>query len=88
MQAVQGSFARLRVPLDANDAPARAQLIETCLRLHNVRTRIVGINQIRSVYMPVWTGGQVDFFEKLSLALFPPAERINRSRTFHLELVD
>jgi hypothetical protein len=38
MRAIQGSFARLRVPLDANNAPGRSILIETCMRLHNVRT--------------------------------------------------
>jgi hypothetical protein len=30
----------------------------------------VGINQIRNVYMPAWTGGQEDFFERLHTMLF------------------
>ncbi|KAF8602993.1 hypothetical protein BDV93DRAFT_580586 [Ceratobasidium sp. AG-I] len=88
MRAIQGAFARLRVPLDANDAVCRARLLEVCFRLHNVRTRMVGINQIQTVYMPAWTGGQPDFFERLNAMLFPPTRQINRARTYHLELVD
>ncbi|KAG8714382.1 hypothetical protein FRC08_011989 [Ceratobasidium sp. 394] len=71
MRAIQGSFARLRMPLSATDKEGRGRLIETCLRLHNVRTSLVGINQIRTVYLPKWTGGQPDFFERLHTTLFP-----------------
>ena len=35
----------------------RADLIESCFRLHNLCTRLVGINQIRNVYVPVWREG-------------------------------
>ncbi|KAG8728805.1 hypothetical protein FRC11_010158 [Ceratobasidium sp. 423] len=51
MRAIQGCFSRLYVPMDVNQSEKRGTLIETCLRLHNVRTRLVGINQITSVYV-------------------------------------
>ncbi|TFK50298.1 hypothetical protein OE88DRAFT_1808659, partial [Heliocybe sulcata] len=54
MRAMQGGFARLRVPLDINDSEGRRALLELCCRLHNVRAVCIGINQIRSVYMPTW----------------------------------
>ncbi|KAG8686021.1 hypothetical protein FRC11_009655 [Ceratobasidium sp. 423] len=58
MRALQGCFARLYMPLDTHNAEGRARLLQTCFRLHNVRTVRVEINQIRSVYMPVWNNGQ------------------------------
>lgn len=51
---LQGSFGRLRVPLDINKMESRQELLELCCRLNIVRARVVGINQIRNVYMPVW----------------------------------
>ncbi|KAG8726441.1 hypothetical protein FRC11_000128 [Ceratobasidium sp. 423] len=51
MRAIQGSFSCLYVPMDINQTEKHAILIETCLRLHNVRTRRVGRNQITSVYI-------------------------------------
>ncbi|KIK34262.1 hypothetical protein CY34DRAFT_26895 [Suillus luteus UH-Slu-Lm8-n1] len=53
MRMMQGSFGRLRVPLDVNDRARRQRLLEVCVRLSNVRAICVGINQIRSVYMPI-----------------------------------
>jgi len=58
MRTIQGSFGRLRVPLDINDEIGRQELLESCVRLNNIRTRCVGINQIRSVYMPVWKASE------------------------------
>ncbi|KAG8716903.1 hypothetical protein FRC08_008564 [Ceratobasidium sp. 394] len=78
MRAIQGSFGRLRLPLDANNALWRGVILETCMRLHNVRTSQVGINQIRTVYLPIWTGGQADFFERLGAAIFPPRRQNDR----------
>ena len=51
MWSIQGSFGRLRMPLDCNDDVAHGDLIEICLQLHNLRTIKVGINQIHTVYM-------------------------------------
>jgi len=54
MRALQGVFGRLRVPLPIEDILFRQDLLEICIRLHNVRVRCVGINQILNVYQPVW----------------------------------
>lgn len=54
MRTLQGSFGRLRLPLDANNDEERGDLLEICSRLSNVRTLRVGINQIRNVYVPIW----------------------------------
>ena len=54
MWALQGAFGRLRVPLPIGDICFRQDLLEICVRLHNVRVRNVGINQILNVYQPMW----------------------------------
>lgn len=46
MRALQGSFGRLRLPLGIGDAEERGDLLEMCVRLHNLRTQRVGYNQI------------------------------------------
>ncbi|XP_006458839.1 hypothetical protein AGABI2DRAFT_40932, partial [Agaricus bisporus var. bisporus H97] len=51
MRSLQGSFGRLRIPLPIRFDAYRGSILETVARLHNLRTRCVGINQIRSVYM-------------------------------------
>ena len=54
MRAIQGSFGRLRVPLDIEDNQGRARLLEVCIHLNNLCANYIGISQIRSVYQPVW----------------------------------
>lgn len=54
MRSLQGSFGRLHVPLEINHTDQRASLIETCVRLHNLRAQRVEINQICNVYMKEW----------------------------------
>ena len=53
MRAMQGSFARLKLPLPATDHQFRAEVIELAVRLHQLRCRAVGINQTRLVYRQV-----------------------------------
>ncbi|KDR70605.1 hypothetical protein GALMADRAFT_50277, partial [Galerina marginata CBS 339.88] len=48
---LQGTFGRLRIPLDINNSHQRGDLLEICFRLANLRTRWIGINQITTVYM-------------------------------------
>jgi len=49
-QHLQGTFGCLRVPLEINNAERCGDLLELCVRLGNLRTWRVGINQIRTVY--------------------------------------
>ena len=70
--AIQGAFRRLCIPLPANDPGPRSELIEICLRLHNVRARLVGLNQIQSVYMPLWEMSEEEkLWEDFDRELFP-----------------
>ena len=54
MRSLRGSFGRLRIPLEVTYADRRGDLLEICVRLQNLCTHLVGINQIRSMYMPIW----------------------------------
>lgn len=49
VRAMKGPFKRLTVPLPP-DARERKRVISTCVHLYNFRTRLVGLNQIRTVY--------------------------------------
>jgi len=51
MRALQGCFARLTARL-TSDKVKRKNIIHAILLLHNFRTRVVGLNQIVSVFNP------------------------------------
>jgi hypothetical protein len=85
MQALQGSFGRLRVPLNITNAEGRARLIELCVRLHNVCANLVGINEIRNVYEPLWHGkDDALWFEFENLLIQDIRRRDCVARFFHL----
>jgi len=54
-RTIQGTFGRLRVPLPINYGDLRADILESCIQLCNLRTRSVGYNQTRTVYKDVWS---------------------------------
>ncbi|KDN33518.1 hypothetical protein RSAG8_13388, partial [Rhizoctonia solani AG-8 WAC10335] len=83
MRAIQGCFSRLYMPLDTHDAKGRARLLQTCMRLHNIRTERVKINQIRSVYMPIWNDGRER--RLTDHQLFFRALQIDRIQGFYAE---
>ena len=86
MRELQGSFGRLRIPLGVEDMEKRADLIESCFRLHNLRTRLVGINQIRNVYVPIWCKGEGErIWEGFEKILFSDQQKHDRVRTFHVQ---
>ena len=86
MRQLQGSFGRLRIPLEIENMEKRADLIECCFRLHNLRTRLVGINQIRNVYVPMWCEGDGERiwngFENIS---FSDQRNHDRVQAFHVQ---
>ena len=53
LRVLQGSFGRLHLPLPSN-AALRARILICCLHLSNSRTRVMGINQIRTVFDPTY----------------------------------
>ena len=86
MRELQGSFGRLRIPLEIEDMERRADLIESCFRLHNLRTRLVGINQIRNVYVPVWREGDSNrIWEGFEGILFSDQRKHDHVWTFHVQ---
>lgn len=89
MRSLQGSFARLRMPLDINNPNGRARLLETCARLHNIRTICVGVNQIRSVYMPTWQKADDErMWTNLHDMMFGDIRKFDRVARFHHLVVD
>lgn len=90
MRSLQGSFGRLRVPLEVNDVGRRADLLEICVRLHNLRARRVGFNQIRTVYMHEWCadGDQLHLWQSFEHILFSDQRKIDRVSRYHVSLTD
>lgn len=84
--AIQGSFGRLRIPLDINDNAGRGNLLEVCFRLHNLRTLRVGFNQIQSVYVPIWKDGveRDDIWDGFETLTFVEQRVRDRVARFHI----
>lgn len=88
MRTMQGSFGRLRVPLQVNYKERRGDLLETCVRLFNLRAQTVGYNQIRSVYMPIWMADeQEQIWKDFENILFSDQRKFDRVGQFHLTIV-
>jgi hypothetical protein len=85
MRGLQGSFGRLRLPLDIGDKEERGNLLEVCVRLHNLRAQRVGHNQIRTVYMPLWRQNKEDeeVWTNFENMLFSEQRRVDRVSRFH-----
>lgn len=80
MRALQGSFGRLRLPLDPNDHAGRTRLLRVCVRIHQLRCRAVGINQLQNVFVRAWKDNDkhYDDFEKLFFKDIMDNDRISR----------
>ncbi|KAJ7147905.1 hypothetical protein C8R43DRAFT_1088467 [Mycena crocata] len=85
MHGLQGSFGRLRIPLEINRQEERGDLLEICARLNNVRAELVGINQIHNVYMPLWKDirEQEEIWTNFENMLFVDQRRSDRVARFH-----
>ena len=86
MRSIQGSFGRLRLPLQINDKNARGDLIEICFRLHNLRTRRIGYNEIEKVYMPEWkkTLDDEEIWNHFEEMVFGDQRQKDRVSRFHV----
>ncbi|CAA7270632.1 unnamed protein product [Cyclocybe aegerita] len=84
-RGLQGAFGRLRVPLPIDNAERQGNLLEICNRLNNLRTRRVGINQIRTVYMRYWqdTAEDIDIWQNFENMLFSDQRKNDRVACFH-----
>lgn len=88
MRGLQGAFGRLRVPLEIANKEARGDLIEICVRLHNLRAIRVGINQIRTVYLKCWqdTDDDTAVWQDFENMLFSEQREKDRVSRFHVTL--
>ena len=63
-----------------------ADLIETCFWLHNLWTRLVGINQIQNIYTPIWHKGPGErIWEGFEDILFSDQWKHDRVGRFHIQ---
>lgn len=61
MRALQGAFGRLKIPMDCNDAEGRGRLIRVCVRIHQLRCRAVGLNQLKEVFINTWKDAETHY---------------------------
>ncbi|ETP31755.1 hypothetical protein F442_19405 [Phytophthora nicotianae P10297] len=88
MRSLHGSFARLKLPLPADDGEYRAIVLETCARLHQVRTRRMGINQIKTVYEKTWQDGGRTLYEEFESMVFREIQASDRIKRYYDALND
>jgi hypothetical protein len=89
MRTIQGSFGRLRVPLNISNPSQRQQLLKTVVRLANLQSTMVGISQIRNVYMPIWKASEDDeLWDNIGNLLIGDVRRWDRVSCFHLTIVN
>lgn len=86
-RGLQGAFGRLRIPLVIGQPDERSNLLEVCIRLHNLRATRVGLNQIRTVYMPLWQQNRQEEevwnnFENMVFGEQRRADRVARFNNF------
>jgi hypothetical protein len=74
MQALQGSFSRLKLPLPASDHEGRWDIILLAVWLHQVQCQSVGINQTAAVYQGVENNFQL-LGRQFHNMLFPEIKR-------------
>jgi hypothetical protein len=83
MRAIQGSFSRLKLPLPASDHEFQAEVLELCVRLHQVRCRSVHINQTQIAYQSV-EDEHIILARSFHEILFPDIQKRCRiSRYYH-----
>lgn len=67
------------------DDKARVKLLEICVHLHNVRTTLVGINQIHNTNEPIWKDAKDDnmwdHFGDLMVSEIHSHDRVSRFHT-------
>jgi len=81
-----GSFGWLRILLGIEDMDKCVDLLETCFHLHNLCTRLVRINHIKNVYVPIWREGSSNrVWEGFERILFADQRKHDRVSAFHVQ---
>lgn len=83
MRAIQGGFSRLKLPMPAADPGYRREVLYLCCRLHQIRTRHVGINQIRTTYFSAWEEYGRDVLDDFEEMLFTDIQRNDRISRYY-----
>ncbi|KAE9400101.1 hypothetical protein BT96DRAFT_957063 [Gymnopus androsaceus JB14] len=87
MHTMQGSFGRLRVPLQITYHEWHGNLLEAYTQLFNLRTRCIGYNQIQTVYMPIWSANeQEQIWTDFKILLFGEQPKLDHIACFHLHV--
>jgi hypothetical protein len=55
MRAIQSAFPRLKDALKYEENGERRRILKLVPLLYNVRLELVGLNQIRNTYVPLWS---------------------------------
>ena len=77
------------MPLKISSSASRSRLLETTVRLTNLRARCVGISQIRNVYMPIWKASEDEqLWVDLGDMAFGEVWKEDRVSRFHLVVVN
>ena len=66
MRALQGAFPRLTARFIWETRGVRGVVLHNIVHLFNLRTRKIGFNQIRTLWMPAYSHGSPDLCEALS----------------------
>ncbi|KAI7944016.1 hypothetical protein MJO28_011544 [Puccinia striiformis f. sp. tritici] len=83
MRALQGSFARLKLPMPAADHEQRLCILQTVCHLHQLRCCMVHINQTATVYDLVWDENHI-LCRRFHRLLFKDIEKqCHISRYYH-----
>jgi len=84
MHAIQGAFGRLRVPLPA-DSGERRSILHIISQLYNLRVREIGLNQIQTVYCPIWQEDDGDrVWDEIGNMMFGDIRKNDRVARFHI----
>jgi hypothetical protein len=77
------------VPLEVNYAECWGDLLETCVHGYCLWSCRVGLNQIRTVYMPHWqyNAGELEAWKNFKNMLFTDQRRNDHVAQFHIHAV-
>jgi hypothetical protein len=82
---LQKVFGRLCVPLTITYTTHHASILENFIHLCNLCTCRVGLNQIRTVYMPIWKeNGQDEMWTMFNDMLFSDQRKNDHVHHFYL----
>ena len=77
------------MPLDINNSAGRKRLLEACIRSMNLRTRRVGLSEIREVYFNIWKESEDEqVWNDLENVMFGEVRRRDRVSRFHRIVVE